>query len=493
MLGDPDLVGITGVDGSGSLAADVSGSAEWLMIPYSIAAPEDDTLYDVGGRLSYTVGGSEFSVPLLPDTITVKPNPSLVVHYFHEKYIQGDDALTPEVEPIVPFSLAVLVMNNGYGVARNMKITSAQPEIIENEQGLLVTFNIVGAQLGNQRITPSLAVDFGDISSFETKTARWLLTSSLMGTFYNFSATFENINPLGDPQLSLLDELGYHELIHLVRIDHTMTSDDGLDDFLVNDRIDGNGLPDKLYNSANGSDVYDVVSASLLHIERTDTDQSGVVSVTLRVRAVTNQWFYLRLENNVTSSDPQDDEHLNAVVHESGRPLKVEKNVWQTTHIHDAFLIHLLDFIHDNTSDVTEIETSYTLLYGPHNTTTSMSSTTPGTGMTSQTTLDESSQTSQFTTTTRANSTTTMPASMRTSDVGSPIHSTTTEPMGTSAISSIDSMNTTDVLSTAVSSTIMTSSDPELSTASERVNTVTFATLAKVFVLVTVVIFATEQ
>ena len=272
-----------------------------------------------------------------------------------------------------------------------------------------------------------------------------------------------------------------------------MTSDDGLDDFLVNDRIDGNGLPDKLYNSANGTDVYDVVSASLLHIERTNTDQPSVVSVTLRVRVVTNQWFYLRLENNVTSSDPQDDEHLTLAVHESGRPLKVEKNVWQTTHIHDAFLIHLLDFIHDNTSDVTEIETSYTLLYGPHNTTTSMSSTTPGTGMTSQTTLDESSQTSQFTTTTRANSTTTMPASMRTSDVGSPIHSTTTEPMGTSAISSIDSMNTTDVLSTAVSSTIMTSSDPELSTASERVNTVTFAIFAKVFVLVTVVIFVTEQ
>jgi hypothetical protein len=92
-------IGITGIDGTGHLAVDLSGSAEWLMIPYSKAAPDDDTLYDVGGRLSYSVGGVNFSVPLLPDTITVKPNPSLVVHYFHEKYVRGDDPLTPETEP----------------------------------------------------------------------------------------------------------------------------------------------------------------------------------------------------------------------------------------------------------------------------------------------------------------------------------------------------------------------------------------------------------
>jgi hypothetical protein len=64
------LIGITGIDGTGRLAVDLSGSAEWLMIPYSKAAPDDDTLYDVGGRLSYSVGGINFSVPLLPDTIT---------------------------------------------------------------------------------------------------------------------------------------------------------------------------------------------------------------------------------------------------------------------------------------------------------------------------------------------------------------------------------------------------------------------------------------
>ena len=111
LSGKPTLSGLTGVDGSGSLQRDTSGSAEWMIIPYSTAAPQDDTLYDVGGTLSYSVGGSEFSLPLLPDTITVKPNPSLIVHYFHEKYVQGDNPMTLTVEPVVPFSLAVMVMN----------------------------------------------------------------------------------------------------------------------------------------------------------------------------------------------------------------------------------------------------------------------------------------------------------------------------------------------------------------------------------------------
>ncbi|XP_046573868.1 uncharacterized protein LOC124281912 isoform X2 [Haliotis rubra] len=197
-VGTPTLVGLTGVDGKGRLETDVSGTAEWLIIPYSTAAVKEDTLYDVGGTLSYTVDGSNFSIPLLPDTITVKPNPSLTVNYFQEKYVQGDDPMTSNVtEPVVPFTLAVMVTNEAYGVARQLKITSAQPEIIENEKGLLVTFKIIGAQLDGNPVSPSLSIDFGDIESFETKTARWFLTSSLMGTFYNYTATFENINPPG--------------------------------------------------------------------------------------------------------------------------------------------------------------------------------------------------------------------------------------------------------------------------------------------------------
>ncbi len=51
------------------------------------------------------------------------------------------------VEPTIPFSLGILITNDGYGAARDLKITSGQPEIIDNEKGLLITFKIIGAQV----------------------------------------------------------------------------------------------------------------------------------------------------------------------------------------------------------------------------------------------------------------------------------------------------------------------------------------------------------
>lgn len=107
------------------------------------------------------------------------------------------------VEPSVPFSLGVLVSNKGYGTAQQLRIMSSQPEIIENEKGLLITFKIIGAELGNKPMSTSLTVDFGDILPKTTSMARWIMTSSLPGRFSNFSATFENINPLGKSCASL--------------------------------------------------------------------------------------------------------------------------------------------------------------------------------------------------------------------------------------------------------------------------------------------------
>ncbi|XP_071178470.1 uncharacterized protein [Mytilus edulis] len=364
-IGDPDLIGLTGVDGDGRLGVDLSGSAEWLIIPYSIAAPNDDVLFNVGGRLSYRVGGSNFSVQLLPDTITVKPNPSLVLHYFHEKYVRGDDPLTAKKEPIIPFTLAVMVKNSGYGVARALKISSAQPQIIENEKGLLITFKIIGGFLGNKPITPSLIVDFGDIKSFETKTARWMLTSTLKGTFYNFSATFENINPLGDPQLSLFENVWYHELIHLVRL-FSDGEDDGFDDFLVNDFVDNKGIPERVYSSANGSDVYDVMSATVLGLSSSSlvkTDMTRYTLVYMEIFTNTSNWFYARVKNNITSPH----QTLLSVMSDDNRDIVVDKNLWTTTHILDSYLIHLFDFIKSNNSVSEEIEMKYVLTFGPKN------------------------------------------------------------------------------------------------------------------------------
>ena len=366
------MVGISAVDGSGHLGVAVSGMAEWLMMPYSFAAPIGDTQYNVGGTLSYIVGAVNFSVPLLPDTITVKPTPSLIVHYFLEKYVRGDDPLTQIVEPVIPFTLAIMVMNDGYGVAHALKLTSAQPEIIENTKGLLVAFKILGTEIGNKHMQPSMTVHFGDIEPFETKTARWLLECPLKGTFSNYSATFENVNPLGDPQLSLLDELDYHELVHRVKIQNSPSGAgafDNLDDYLVNDELDDAEFPDRLYNSANGSDIQPVLPSIVknfaLHKTVLKSSSKAYTVVLLRVSVNSSAWYYTRVINNLTSSVPQDDQLLIQVFREDGKNILVEKNAWQTTHILHSFLYHMLDY--SNHGENEEAEISYYLTFGPRN------------------------------------------------------------------------------------------------------------------------------
>ena len=93
-LGMAETLGITNIDGSGELPVETSGSAEWIIIPYSEAAPFDEQLYEIGGTLYYTVYGKNITIPLYPDTVTVKPDPQLHLNYFLERYVKADDALT---------------------------------------------------------------------------------------------------------------------------------------------------------------------------------------------------------------------------------------------------------------------------------------------------------------------------------------------------------------------------------------------------------------
>ena len=60
------------------LPSEMSGAVEWLIIPYSEAAPESDHDYNVGGMLRYVYDGENVTVPLLPSSITVRPDPSLL-------------------------------------------------------------------------------------------------------------------------------------------------------------------------------------------------------------------------------------------------------------------------------------------------------------------------------------------------------------------------------------------------------------------------------
>jgi beta propeller repeat protein len=223
----PTLSGIGGaMDGSGSVAASGRGEAHWLIIPspgagyieLDGAIKQIGVDYLVGATLSYTVNGQPETVPINPAKITVKPMPQLVLDYFMPYAVLGDNPFTPQVEPPIPYPLAVRVLNDGYGVANNLKIDSAQPKIVDNKQGLLVDFRILGSSVNDSAVSPSLTVNFGNLGSKKVATAAWKMISTLSGRFIEFRTSFSHASELGGELTSLLRETNSHYLTHMVKV-----------------------------------------------------------------------------------------------------------------------------------------------------------------------------------------------------------------------------------------------------------------------------------
>jgi len=315
----PEVTGTSDVDGTGFIDPGTSATAQWTIIPTRDAAPVTPTRYFVGGTLSYTEGDTDVNIPLYPAHIWVKPDPLLVLHYFLVRDVFSDDPRTPQIEPTEPFPLGLIMINEGRGTANKVRITSSQPEIIENEKGLLIDFTIIGSQVNTDQVSPSLKVDLGDIGPGQTGVAQWLLTCSLQGTFIEYEATFEHVDGLGDPRLSFIDSVDIHELNHAVLVD--IPADDYKPDFLANDVEDDDFLPDTLYNSDGSTEVVNVGLNPQTSGEVTDE----VREVTLSADVV-GGWVYIRTE------DPgQERFRLARVVRSDGREIMVDENAW-TTH-----------------------------------------------------------------------------------------------------------------------------------------------------------------
>lgn len=251
---------IDDTDGTGQVAASTTAIANWMLIPAPGAA--DNTplgkRYLVGATLRYQFGTETHVLELTPDAITVRPMPELTLDYFLTRDVQADNPMTPEVEPPEPYTLGVRVKNNGVGAARELKIESAQPRIIENDQGLLVNFVILGSYVQDMPVNNSLLIDFGDISGGGAKMGRWVMESNLAGTFVDFTATFTHSDELGGALTSLLQETNAHLLVRDVRVD--LPGRDVVRDFLSVD-----GTQYRVYESeGQDSDVVDRSSEAVL-------------------------------------------------------------------------------------------------------------------------------------------------------------------------------------------------------------------------------------
>ena len=226
---------IDDVNGNGTILPSTTADIHWLIIPSpgSSNGLESGTLYYVGARFTYLIGAQEKVTEVTPDYIFVKPMPQISLDYFLPIEVYGDDAFTPEIEPPVPFSMGVRINNTGHGVTKNLKIDSAQPKIVENEQGLLIGFSIEGSEVNGKTTTDSLLVDFGDIDPDNAATARWNMSCTLSGKFMEFSAGFSHSDELGGELTSLISDARTHFLVHDVLVD--LPGRDTILDFLAKD------------------------------------------------------------------------------------------------------------------------------------------------------------------------------------------------------------------------------------------------------------------
>nr|WP_320050528.1 FlgD immunoglobulin-like domain containing protein [uncultured Desulfuromonas sp.] len=298
------LDNIAGVDGDGTVSRNSSAEIHWLIIPSPGAGGDLATgvLYLVGATLTYSIDGDEEILPINPDQITVRPTAQLYLDYFTPYSVLGDNPFTSQVEAPTPFPLAVRVLNDGYGPANALKIDSAQPKIVDNQQGLLIDFKLLGAAVNDSAVSPSLIVDMGDVGSKEAATGYWEMISTLSGRFVGFDVSFTHDSELGGELTSLIKETNAHYLTHRIRVN--LPGRDGLLDFLADTDGDNAHLPDNIFESeipSGGSDRHDavvpvtVVSPTVL--PNRPTPQAREVTTTLDVSSHAGGWIYTHLSD----------------------------------------------------------------------------------------------------------------------------------------------------------------------------------------------------
>jgi hypothetical protein len=305
---------ISDVTGTGTISPATSAVINWMIIPAPGSAGLNPAgkKYLVGATLKYRYAGEDQTLEVSPDVVTVKPLPLLTLDYFLPREVEGDDPLTAEIEPVVPFTLGVRVKNNGQAAARNLKIDSAQPKIIENKQGLLINFQLTGSYVNDAPTQNSLLINFGDIAAATSKMGRWVMETSLSGKFTEFSATFSHADELGGAVTSILQATNAHFLIRDVRVD--LPGRDTVRDFLA---VDGDFI--RVYES-EGLDTLVTDRSEVAQLQAgTNSQGAAIYKLTM---PPTDGFVYAKMRDPFNGTKA-----LGAVVRSDAKQMLPE-NVW---------------------------------------------------------------------------------------------------------------------------------------------------------------------
>ena len=283
-------------DAGWTLRGKESGTATILFIPTKYAAPTEPQEWSFGGSFSYTdpYTGLTVTRELNPVTLTVNPTPILDFTYFMQRDILGDDPLTEEIEPMEPAEFAIIVNNKGYGSTQGMKMTTDQPQIVDNEKGLAVNFEIISTQMNGQEKTlalgQSMTTGFGTIAPLSQAYAQWWLQSSLLGHCVEYNIKSTHVTSHNNPDLSLLENVTIHELIRGFTPEGMVNDSQKGRGFLVNDIPDANDQPDEVYFT-DGTQQHVTIAADATMTKLSDT------SYALKIKPSQAGWTYGSLKD----------------------------------------------------------------------------------------------------------------------------------------------------------------------------------------------------
>lgn len=291
----PKIKGVISIDGDGIISPGQTAVVEWFIIPKVSAggASPEGLRYDVGALLAGSIYGMEISQDVfrvLPDTITVKPDPELQITYFQPRDVDGDNPFTLNiVESPISFTLGVLVRNVGYGTARKVTIASQQPRIVENLQGLLVVPQLLGSRVDDEPTdSTTLTVNLGDIEPGKCRKGAWDMITSLSGEFTEFHASYTHAPELGGEKTSVIRDINAYFIVHEVLNDQP--GRDNLLDFLAETSGKEELIPDALFES----DCNTLPVNRLIDVEVLDFN-----NYVAEIRAVSDfeNWVFLRVDD----------------------------------------------------------------------------------------------------------------------------------------------------------------------------------------------------
>jgi uncharacterized repeat protein (TIGR01451 family) len=186
----PTALGTTPVGGS--------TTQEWLLVPTNldVISPTGQIL-NVRAAITYTWEGAVYSIETLPEEITVYPAPELIITY----------TLPPASCTSNFFDMQTVIFNDGRGPARNMRFSSAQPQVSDNQSGLLIGFQISETLINGVSQGQLLDLGLGTLQPGEQITVVWRLHADRPGRFVEFTSEYRQSNYEGVQLTPLIREI----------------------------------------------------------------------------------------------------------------------------------------------------------------------------------------------------------------------------------------------------------------------------------------------